>query len=203
MQEILSKTELTDVKDDQSPQTEDKSKESISVSAGAEPSDAQSMADNVIADSIDSSEQAPLLPNDDSLERFYKLIKDFFAYPSKDKPTNVPDKQEEQDFCAAFPGIEKEKVEKDPDFILFKGAREQSKDTVSLYKDFLELSASIERKVTERLLAKNATNRSSVGSLSSNERIEGDYFTKEQVLKMSEEQIRRNFDKIRRSQARW
>lgn len=203
MQENLPKNDITGVKDAQSTQIDGKSEENSYVLTESEPLDTQNEAVGVTADTATINEQAPLLSNDDSLERFYKLIKDFFAYPSTDKPTIAPNQPEEQDFSAAFPGIERDKVESDPDFILFKSSREQSKDTVSLYKDFLELSASIERKVTERLLAKNATNRSSVGSLSSNERIDGDYFTKEQVLKMSEEQIRRNFDKIRRSQARW
>lgn len=203
MQENLPKDDLTEVKDTQDAESEDKSKESSCVSLNTAPQEAQTAEANGALESEQDKDLSLRVSNDDSLERFYKLIKDFFAYPGNDKPTNTPPEQEEQDFSKAFPGVERQKVESDPDFLLFKGSREQNKGTVSLYKDFLELSASIERKVTERLLAKNATNRSSVGSLSSSERIDGDYFTKEHVLKMSEEQIRRNFDKIRRSQARW
>ncbi|MBQ7907681.1 MAG: hypothetical protein IJ309_06900 [Clostridia bacterium] len=157
---------------------------------------------------IESEQNMPSSPvleaQDKTLERFYKLIKDFFTLPNQEtNPNDVDNSSSATTFGEDLPKDDLKKMASDPDFNLFRRSRGSEYSLSQQYKDYLELSASIEKRVTEQLLAKLATKRSSVGSLSSSERAEGDYFTKEQVLRMSEEQIRRNFDKIRQSQAKW
>ncbi len=106
-------------------------------------------------------------------------------------------------FSALFPGMTREKAELDKNFKLFMNSRRDGLPLALLYSEYKALQAKIEEEAIKKETARLASKQASVGSLSSSEPISSGFFTKEQVLKMSREQISKNYDKIRQSQAKW
>lgn len=105
-------------------------------------------------------------------------------------------------FSKLFPGVSREDVEKDEDFKLF--ARTKAKNVLfsSLYCDYLALVERISASATEKALFSLQNSNATPGSLASASQGDG-FYTKEQVLKMSREEISNNYEKIRQSQQSW
>lgn len=102
----------------------------------------------------------------------------------------------------SFPSISVDAIKSDKDFLLFLGGGQG--DTISKkYLDFIKLKESLEQEAIRKYQARLASSSASVGSLSSNGSASQEFFSREQVMRMSKEQISKNFDKIRKSQARW
>lgn len=106
-----------------------------------------------------------------------------------------------KEFERLFPGISLESVTQDECFKLFSNSSLEK--LPSRYRNYLKLVDIIQKRANQRALTLLASKNSSVGSLSSSSSGEIDFFTKEQVLKMSQEEIRKNFTKIRQSQQKW
>ena len=106
-------------------------------------------------------------------------------------------------FSRLFPGVKRENVEKDPNFKLFADGKSKNKPFCSLYGEYLSLVGKIREEITMRGVVAMKNKLSSPGPLSSEESPDSSYFTREQVLKMSKEQIARNYNKIRESQQKW
>ncbi len=106
-------------------------------------------------------------------------------------------------FSRLFPGIDREKLEKDAKFKLFSDGKDKTTSFCALYADYLTFVQQIRDEVTVRYIISKNNRLSSPGALSSPESNDGDYFSKEQVQKMTREQIARNYIKIRESQQNW
>ncbi len=106
-------------------------------------------------------------------------------------------------FPSLFPGMTREKAENDRNFKLFMNSRRNGVPLALLYSEYVALKSKIEEDAIKKETARLASKQASVGSLSSSEPVSSDFFTKEQVLRMSREQISKNYDKIRQSQAKW
>lgn len=106
-------------------------------------------------------------------------------------------------FSSLFPGMTREKAENDRNFKLFMNSRRNGVPLALLYSEYVALKSKIEEDAIKKETARLASKQASVGSLSSSEPLSSDFFTKEQVLRMSREQISKNYDKIRQSQAKW
>ena len=141
------------------------------------------------------------------VDNFEQILSKFIEkYESARNNISTLEKEEkadtDEDFSRLFPNRSLEKELENPDFKLFcnyKGKNTYGK----CFSDFLAICDSIERKARQKVLVSLANKESSVGSLSSEEKPACDFFTKEQVLKMSSEQIKRNCAKIRESQQKW
>ena len=106
-------------------------------------------------------------------------------------------------FNSAFPTQDAEKLKKNKDFQAFISILTPNLSLCDIYSRFSALSASIEENAQKKLAQAIANASSGVGSLSSSEPNTDTFFTKEQVLRMSAEQISKNYAKIRRSQEKW
>ncbi len=122
---------------------------------------------------------------------------------SKQDNTILSKNDDDSLFSALFPGMTREKAENDKNFKLFMNSRRDGVPLALLYSEYKALESKIEEEAIKKEAARLASKHTSVGSLSSSEPISSDFFTKEQVLKMSKEQISKNYDKIRQSQAKW
>lgn len=121
-----------------------------------------------------------------------------------DKNTKVLSTEEDDLlFSRLFPGVKRENVENDPNFKLFADGKDKSKPFCSLYGEYIALVSKIREESAMRGVVAMKNKLSSPGSLSSEESPDNSYFTREQVLKMSREQISRNYNKIRESQQKW
>lgn len=108
-----------------------------------------------------------------------------------------------EDFYELFPNRNLENELSNPDFKLFCSNKRDDATYGTCYKDFCSLIESIEKKAENRILSQIANKNASVGSISTAEPLSNDFFTKEQVLRMSSEQIKQNYNKIRESQQKW
>ncbi|MBQ8546701.1 MAG: hypothetical protein IJ437_07170 [Clostridia bacterium] len=115
----------------------------------------------------------------------------------------LSDEEDNALFSSLFPGVKRESVEKDPNFMLFANGKDKNKPFCSLYGEYIALVGKIREEITMRGVVAMKNKLSSPGSLSSEKSPENDYFTRDQVLKMNKEQISRNYNKIRESQQKW
>lgn len=115
-----------------------------------------------------------------------------------------PTSEEEENliFSKLFPGVLRQNVEKDECFKLFAQFKDKNRSFSLLYSDYLALVKKISDSATEKALFSLQNKASSPGSLASTANSDS-FFTREQVLRMSHEEISKNYDKIRKSQENW
>ncbi len=125
---------------------------------------------------------------------------------SAQKPLTADDyftKGSENELKAQFPTVELEKLKNNKDFVKLLDLIIQNPTLSQIYSCFNSIVASAEEKSRERLTHALASAEAGVGSLSSSSPTEQAFFTKEQVLRMTQEEIRKNYVKIRQSQQLW
>lgn len=126
-----------------------------------------------------------------------------FTETKAKKQINFFDEENKTSFTKDFPDVDLDKLKNREDFQSFLRILVENPTLSQAYACFNTISASIEEKAEKRAAQALANAKSSVGSLAAKESGEEVFFTKEQVLKMSAEEIKRNYTKIRNSQARW
>lgn len=107
------------------------------------------------------------------------------------------------DFSKSYPTVDIDALMKDEDFCLFIKGKSKETSFTQHYDAYRQLVSSMERRAYERAALKLASERASVGSLGSSESANDGFFSKEEVLRMSPQEIRRNYTKIRKSQEKW
>ena len=106
------------------------------------------------------------------------------------------------DFAGKYPNISKNALYKDK--LLEKFAKGKESYALSeIFAEYEELSSKIASNAVKAYITRTENESSSVGALYSQGSSCDVLFTKEQVLKMTPEEIKRNFTKIRESQAKW
>lgn len=116
--------------------------------------------------------------------------------------TIISDEDDNLLFSKLFPGVLRENIENDEIFKLFAKNRVKNAPFSVIYSDFRALVDKISESEREKLAFSAKVAHSSPGALASSAASES-FFTKEQVLRMSKEQIAKNYQKIRQSQERW
>ncbi len=106
-------------------------------------------------------------------------------------------------FSKDFPDIDIEKLRNREEFQSLLGILMKRPTLSQAYACFNTIVEFAESNAEKRVMQALANAKSGVGSLSSKENSEEVFFTKEQVLKMSKDEIKRNLTKIKSSQARW
>lgn len=125
---------------------------------------------------------------------------------SKNDDINFVQISKEEDdllFSRLFPGVSRENVENDHLFKIFARGRSKEGSFVAIYSDYLSLVNEITKETQIKATFSKMNGQSAVGPLSSAESHNEGFFTKEQVLRMTREQIAQNYDNIRKSQSRW
>ncbi len=105
-------------------------------------------------------------------------------------------------FSRAYPNISREALINDDSFAIFVEGKE-GKSLTDLYSQYGKMVANIEKNAIMREQIRQQNAKSAVGALSGEANPTEGYFTKEQVQKMTPAEIKRNYTKIRESQARW
>lgn len=106
-------------------------------------------------------------------------------------------------FGKDFPGVDIEKIRTNQGFSALLTAIMHNPSLSSVYSCFNSIVSAAEESSRGKILHALATLDASVGSLSSSQPSDSGYFTKEQVMKMSREEVKQNLDKIRASQSNW
>jgi len=107
------------------------------------------------------------------------------------------------DFSLLYPNVNRDELLANEEFNLFAGSRLNTEELSSVYKGYLDLTERIRKREMEKAAEILARKLSSVGSLNNSNPPESTYFSREQVKAMSREQIRVNYEKIRKSQEKW
>ena len=141
--------------------------------------------------------------NQENESQIQPQSKEYQPISSNNRASTLKEFNDYEDFVKKYPESSLKILEDDISLQLFLSGRVKTDSLTDLYQNYKKLKDLIEKDALERLLAKEALEKSSVGALSTPEKSNDGFFTKEQVLQMSKEQISRNFDKIRQSQQRW
>ena len=121
--------------------------------------------------------------------------------PSKDFEASKED--EILVFSKLFPNVSIEKLEQDELFRLFSSHNGKNLTISNLYTNYLRLVNALSDDFAKKSLVSLQNKLSSPGSLASSEKTSEVFFTKEQVLRMTPEQISQNYNIIRKSQQKW
>ena len=108
-------------------------------------------------------------------------------------------KEQTDELLCSYPSVDINELMQDELFMSFCDGKDGSVSLKSRYEQYKRFTEDFEKKSSYRLAAA----RASVGSLADTSAFEEAYFTKEQVMAMSPEEIRKNYDAIRKSQNNW
>lgn len=111
--------------------------------------------------------------------------------------------ENENSLKLTHPNINIKDLRNNKDFCALLNTITQNPTLSQVYSCFNSIIASAEHKSRQKALQTMANAKSSVGSLASSKENSTPFFTKEQVLQMSPEQIRKNYTEIRKSQQSW
>ena len=121
---------------------------------------------------------------------------------AKEQEKNDKVTRELEEFTTAYPTVNVNDVLQDENFRSFAEEKLDKKSLSEVYASYLEIEEA-ELKAQKEAHSK-AVASAAVGSLTNaSEPADKDFFTIEQVKKMSEKEISDNYDKIRKSQERW
>jgi hypothetical protein len=105
------------------------------------------------------------------------------------------------------PDVSLDELFKDEDFITFADGKLGKQPLSKIYDGYKSIVGKYEGKVNDKakeLAAQALANRNtSPGNLGTSSEAESDFFTADQVRKMSREDIHKNYEKIRKSMSKW
>ena len=119
------------------------------------------------------------------------------------KDVDLFDEENVRAFSNDFPGVDINKLRESKNFQDFLGVLNKNPTLSQVYACFNSIVAFAEENSQKKLAQAMANAKSSPGALSSSQECAPQYFTKEQVLKMTPAQIKAHFSQIRKSQEKW
>ena len=107
------------------------------------------------------------------------------------------------DFMAKYPEVNIDELIKDEDFVEYADGKAGTVPLAKIYEGYSKFTAKYEKRAKEIATQRVANQKASPGSLSSTNPSDSGFYTKEQVEKMSTEEIKKNYEKVRASMAKW
>ena len=99
-----------------------------------------------------------------------------------------------KDFAKKHPNVDINKLSEDANFVSFAGQRVGKEPLATIYSGYLELTQSIEKNIQNKNKQQLANANATPGALSTTGTGESEFFTKEQVQKMTPAEIKKNFE---------
>lgn len=112
-------------------------------------------------------------------------------------------RRDREDFITAHPDVSLEELIADERFRSFAKGKVGDVPMKEIYADFVALTGHYEENARRMASQMLANKKASPGALSTSQSPESDYFTPEEVKKMSRDEVRANYDKIRNSMKKW
>ena len=143
----------------------------------------------------------------DPLADFSKFQKE----KNREKSIKLKEEQEraewyendKKDFQAKHPEVNLGALIQDKSFQLFSSGKVGTLPLSEIYEGFMQVTLQYEKQAKEMAKQMLANKKASPGALSSSNIQDNGYFTREQVQKMSQEEVHKNYDKIRASMQKW
>ena len=108
-----------------------------------------------------------------------------------------------ESFSATHPHVKVEELISDKYFRAFADGKVGNVPLTKIYSDFLDFVSGYEEKAMDKAAQMLANQKATPGSLGHTQEVESDFFSYEQVRKMSQEEVRKNYDKIMESRKKW
>ena len=111
--------------------------------------------------------------------------------------------KDREDFLEKYPNVDIQSLFADEAFIKFSSYKVGNTPMSKIYEDFIEITSVFEEKASKKAQQMVANANSSTGSLKSNQSNQDVIYTREQVAQMTQEEVSKNYEKIRKSMAKW
>ena len=116
-------------------------------------------------------------------------------------------RKEVEEFRLAFPDVDLQELAKDTDFDDFARGAIGNEPLVSIYRRYTafceRVAGDAAKKAQQRAVAEKAKANAAVGSLSNeSDQHEGEFYTLEQIKGMSQEDVSKNWEKVKKSMQR-
>lgn len=112
-------------------------------------------------------------------------------------------KKDLQDFTTKHPEANVQALIQNPQFQKFASGKVGNLPLSEIYEGFIELTSEYEKQAQKRAAQLLANQKASPGALSGTNTPDSGFFTREQVQKMTPEEVHKNYDKIRASMPKW
>ena len=106
-------------------------------------------------------------------------------------------------FAAEHPDVKPDELISDKHFRAYADGKVGNMPLSKIYADFLDFVSEYDEKAMNKAAQMLANKNASPGSLQHTQEVDSDYFTPEQVRKMSQAEVSKNYDKIRKSMEKW
>lgn len=106
-------------------------------------------------------------------------------------------------FQSRFPDVELSSLISDPSFRSFSLGKIGNVPLAEIYSSYLGMVSEIRKKSDARAAQAVANSMASPGALSGSSAPDSGFFTVDQVRKMSDAEVKKNYDKIRESMTKW
>lgn len=141
-------------------------------------------------------------------------LSDFAKYHKKQERERAEEEQKRKDkekwfiddradFVSKYPDVDIEALIKDEDFAEYADGKVGEVPLSKIYEGYAKFTAKYEKKAKQIATQRVANQKASPGSLSSTNPSDSGFYTKEQVEKMSTEEIKKDYEKVRASMAKW
>ena len=112
-------------------------------------------------------------------------------------------RRDRESFSTKYPDVNLEQLIQNRQFQLFASGKVGALPLTEIYEGFVEVASEYEKKAKQMAKQMLANRKASPGALSSPAAPDTAFFTKEQVQKMTEEEVSKNYDRIRASMRHW
>lgn len=110
---------------------------------------------------------------------------------------------DKKDFESKYPDVSLNELVKDEMFTAFAEGKIGTKPLAEIYKAYTGFKSQYETKAKQKTLQAIANKQASVGSLTASNGNNEVFFTREQVAKMTQEEVKKNYETIRKSMQKW
>ena len=165
--------------------------------------DADDVEEYLLMKQIENDGKDPIA---DYPEYVKKQAREKSSQNARAQATNDKVTKDLEEFANAHPNVDVNEVLQDGMFMSFAEGKLGKKSLSEVYSQYLPIKEAISgaKREAEKDAHAEAVAGAAVGSLTnSSAPPEGEFFTKEQVLKMSPKEVHDKYEKIRKSQARW
>lgn len=112
-------------------------------------------------------------------------------------------RKDREDFSTKYPDVSLEKLIQNEQFQLFAGGKVGNLPLAEIYEGFIKVGIEYEKKAKQMARQMLANKKASPGALSSPNAPNSTFYTKEQVQKMTPDEVSKNYDTIRASMKKW
>lgn len=111
--------------------------------------------------------------------------------------------KDREDFCSAHPDVDLDELIANEDFRDYADGKVGKRTMTDIYAGYMKREARMRERAEELAAQMIANQKATPGALGTTQEVASDYFTPDQVRKMSEAEVSKNYEKIMESMKKW